>query len=888
LILSLTAVLAGVGTPATGQPCNAQWQLGSDTGISGGSGHIDVMMAWDPDGSGPRSPVVVMGGNFSAAMNVRANNIAIFDPATNLAQALGSGMNGSVSALAALPNGDLVVAGSFSSAGGIYAANIARWNGTAWTPVGSGMNSGVSALAVLPNGDLVAGGDFTLAGGVIASRVARWDGSSWSALGSGVNSTVQAMTTLPNGNIVIGGQFWMVGNPNERAIALWDGSTWSSLGGGMNNTNHPTNVRAITQMPNGDLIVAGEFGTAGGVPVSNMARWNGTTWSAFGAGNNFFGAAVHALQTLPNGDIVIAGSFWGSSSLPSMIARWDGSTWNSLGTGIHGDWLSGHRYIGVDSLCVLPNGHLFAGGSFDDAGYVQASSIARWNGVEWSPLGSGVNDRVSSLLSLPDGNLLVGGMFTFSGGVKTNGIGRWTGLGWSPLGSGVAAAPAYLHGDVQALARLPNGDLIADGRFSIAGGVSVRNIARWNGSTWSAIGNGLSDAVYALATRSNGDIIAGGEFAGRFALWNGTSWVYPGLGLNGAVQAVVVLPNNHFVAAGLFDTAGGVNVSNIARWNGATWSPLGTGMNGSVNALLLLPNGDLIAGGEFTTAGGVNARSIARWNGVNWSPLGAGTDRITALSMLPNGDVVAGGRALYSAGGVAVAYLARWNGSIWLPVGGGVDNGVNALAALPAGDLAVGGLFLSAGGNISRGIARCTFMDGSAPTITDQPVSTVACRYGQASFSIAASGTDPLTYQWQIQIPAPAGPAWVDLSSASLTACGGVVTAYTPYATNMTVFIQPCPGIDRYLIRCVVSNSCGSVISDEVTDTICIADMDDGSGLGHCDRGVTLDDLLYYLLQFQLAASIADVDDGSGTGRRDGGVGLEDLLYFLQRYGDGC
>jgi hypothetical protein len=63
----------------------------------------------------------------------------------------------------------------------------------------------VYALAVLPNGDLVAGGDFTTAGGVAANSIARWNGSSWSALGSGTDGTVLSLAVLPSGDLAVGG-----------------------------------------------------------------------------------------------------------------------------------------------------------------------------------------------------------------------------------------------------------------------------------------------------------------------------------------------------------------------------------------------------------------------------------------------------------------------------------------------------------------------------------------------------------------------------------------------------------------------------------------------------------------------------------------------------------
>ena len=68
----------------------------------------------------------------------------------------------------------------------------------------------------------------------------------------------------------------------------------------------------------------------------------------------------------------------------------------------------------------------------------------------------------------------------------------------------------------------------------------------------------------------------------------------------------------------------------------------------------------------------------------------------------------------------------------------------------------------------------------------------------------------------------------------------------------------------------------------------CIADVDDGTGTGTPDGGVTIDDLIYYLGIYSDGNSAADVDDGTGTGVPDGGVTIDDLLYFLFRYGEGC
>lgn len=68
----------------------------------------------------------------------------------------------------------------------------------------------------------------------------------------------------------------------------------------------------------------------------------------------------------------------------------------------------------------------------------------------------------------------------------------------------------------------------------------------------------------------------------------------------------------------------------------------------------------------------------------------------------------------------------------------------------------------------------------------------------------------------------------------------------------------------------------------------CVADMDDGSGRGFPDGGVTIDDLLYYLKVFDEGGTRADVDGGDGSGIPDGGVTIDDLLYYLLRFDAGC
>src|SRR5437016_9536958 len=75
-----------------------------------------------------------------------------------------------------------------------------------------------------------------------------------------------------------------------------------------------------------------------------------------------------------------------------------------------------------------------------------------------------------------------------------------------------------------------SGNLYIGGGFTIVGDVFANRVAKWNGSSWTALGSGLNNTVVALAV-SGSDLYAGGEFttavgsaANRIAKWNGSSW----------------------------------------------------------------------------------------------------------------------------------------------------------------------------------------------------------------------------------------------------------------------------------------------------------------------------------------------------------------------------
>ena len=331
-----------------------------------------------------------------------------------------------------------------------------------WSPVASGMNNGVNAFAVY-NNELYAGGLFTTAGGVSASGVAKWDGSSWSAVGGGIsgfNGAVIALVVYKN-ELYAGGVFSSAGGLPVNSIAKWNGSSWSAVGGGVTGWNYSVNAFAVY---NNELYVGGSFELAGGLPANSIAKWNGSSWSVVGGGMSLAQSigSVYAMAVY-NNELWAGGLFLTAGGIISQnLARWNGATWSSAG-------VADDR---VFELAVYNNA-LYAGGWFTSPG----NAIAKWNGSYWSDVGGGMNISNGGYatvlaLSVYGNELYVGGEFYSAGNINTNNIAKWNDTSWSAIGSGT-------NGFISGLGVF-NEALYAGGWFTAAGSISANNIAKWS------------------------------------------------------------------------------------------------------------------------------------------------------------------------------------------------------------------------------------------------------------------------------------------------------------------------------------------------------------------------------------------------------------------------
>jgi len=224
-------------------------------------------------------------------------------------------------------------------------------------------------------------------------------------------------------------------------------------------------------------------------------------------------------------------------------------------------------------------------------------------------------------LATSGSDLYVGGRFITAGGMASNGIAKWDGKHWAPMGNGVRTG--IYDGVVHAIA-VGRKSIFVGGSFKTAGTATVNNTAEWNGSTWAALGAGVSgnlEQVLAMATMADDKLIAGGKFnrAGMvevsdIAVWDGSNWSALDLRTNGGVSSIAASGEEVYFGGSLFTLPSGEESTGVVNYKG-NWSVLGKGVLAGKNRALvtgLIVSGDkvYVAGGPFGLAAQISGMPV--------------------------------------------------------------------------------------------------------------------------------------------------------------------------------------------------------------------------------------------------------------------------------------
>ena len=304
---------------------------------------------------------------------------------------------------------------------------IATWNGSEWVANEWGLTDPGHALKVINDTLFIA-------------RYEESIDSNWvyflkdgipEKFGQGIYlTTASNFSNLPNiyditeynGRLFACGEFDRVGSEVVTGIMQWDGEKWTDVDGGLsaNIPNTPPLLFPHQMIVfDGDLIVSGNFGKAGGQGVNGIAKWNGT-WSPMGEGfnNTVYGLGIY------NGELYAGGSFTASGSTPlDAIAKWNGTEWVSPGFGFTSSSVNDFTFV---HTFLEQEGVLYIGGGlksviYEDGSTETCGGIVAFDGTTVNVFDGGIpNNDIEGIIFTEEGKLLVGGGVFGSGYAAIN------------------------------------------------------------------------------------------------------------------------------------------------------------------------------------------------------------------------------------------------------------------------------------------------------------------------------------------------------------------------------------------------------------------------------------------------------------------------------------
>ena len=294
-----------------------------------------------------------------------------------------------------------------------------------------------------------------------------------------------------------------------------------------------------------------------------------------------------------------------------------------------------------------------------DAGY--GFAISRWNEVEWTRIADFIAGLEVTSFEAYKGDLYVGGIFDDVNDIPgTRGIAKWDGTAWQSVGGGLGDSSGIAETVYDMIEY--KGDLYCTGEFASVAGIEANHIARWDGTRWSAVEDGidrgadwgqqgLAFAVY------RGDLYVGGNFGGVdgipascIARWNGKSWSAAGDSTIRGIERMLVYKDELY-AVGSFAVGPPGTARNLMRWNGAVWDTVPTPQQ-----YLSIRDWD-VYNGEIYVGGRPAGISTGNFDGTRWEGF-PGFDANVAFLIVYRGNLYAGGQFTKSKG-TPTQYIAR-------------------------------------------------------------------------------------------------------------------------------------------------------------------------------------------------------------------------------------
>jgi T5SS/PEP-CTERM-associated repeat protein len=626
---------------------------------------IANILQFDPDGTGPRKPLMIIGGAGGVASQGNSRDtMAAYDGTSVFPLTGGVGFNGIVYGMTLHdpdgPDGplkaDLIAWGQFTQFNGTPMLQMARFDGTNWFPLGPGLGSGA------PPGQL----DESVRGVV-----------SFDADGPGPG--------LPK--LYACGQFSNAGSTPVPGHAVWDGVSWQPWATEVDPGLWWTMKVADLDGPGPEresIVISGVTGNVGSpTNVSGLAAWNGSSWRSFPdavTGNPGESSQLLAVYDPDGAGAQLPRIFQGYGSLGRTF-EYDLSTSRYLTTpanlGPHGRVKGMCVYDSDGAGPAQPLLYLAADGSLSTSGQRDNSYIA-WNGSDYVPLPPNgpcppETSRTDSPMTVwdRDGSGPLNPILVFA--MEGCSMSTWNGSAWGTLvdvnGTPFGATNGVTTWD-------PDGPGPLNPRLVMSTGFQSGLVFQFDGVNYTSMGS-VPGEVLDLGTwdSNNSGVRKLVVVAGNTAyVWNGSAWnPIPNSPETQGVYDMGVWDRD---GAGPQPEALAVhgNSAGLMIWNGSTWENPG------------LPGGDSFSGSQLV--GGVDLDGPA--------------------GPLPNALLIVNSQVPDNGGGIYL-YTGGPDGIVLNSVIGGTECAAvyDPDGSGPAApQLCVGGTFASLGGQVSAFFAR--------------------------------------------------------------------------------------------------------------------------------------------------------------------------------------
>lgn len=326
---------------------------------------------------------ILIGGYFTSYGGVQINRIARLnsDGSLDTTFNIGTGLDNAVLSIAIQNDGKIILSGWFTSFNGTSINRIARLNSdgsidATFNP-GSAANGIIRSCQIQNDGQIIIAGHFTSFNGTQITRIARLnvDGSLDLSFnpGSGANDQIWTCCIQNDGKIIVVGDFlYFNGLPINRITRLNPNGSLDpnfNTGAGANSI-----IMACPVQNDGKIVVAGNFTSFNGIPSNYITRINpnGSQDIIFNSGS---GASdlIMTSQIQSDGKIIIGGSFTSYNGIPrNLLARLnsDGSLDFTFNPGLGADF-------NIYSSAIQNDGKILIGGDFNSYNGFSRNKIAR-------------------------------------------------------------------------------------------------------------------------------------------------------------------------------------------------------------------------------------------------------------------------------------------------------------------------------------------------------------------------------------------------------------------------------------------------------------------------------------------------------------------------------